>query len=193
MGMLVLGLVLFLGVHSVSIVARGWRERVRAQVGGGPWRGLYSLVALAGFVLIAWGYDAARQDAVVLYTPFPMRHVTAALMLPVFPLVLAAYFPGRIKAAVGGHPMLVGTMLWALAHLLANGTLADLLLFGGFLAWAVADRWSFTRRPPQALKTAPPSGANDWLAVGIGLAAYVVFALWLHQPLIGVPAVVPAS
>jgi uncharacterized membrane protein len=138
------------------------------------------------------GPPALAFGGLVLYTPPSwMRHATAALMLPVFPLVLAAYLPGRIKGAVGGHPMLLGTMLWALAHLFANGTLADVLLFGGFLAWALADRWSFTRRRAQALKTAPPSRANDWLAVGIGLAVYVVFALRLHRPLIGVPAVIP--
>lgn len=192
MGTLVLGLVLFLGVHSVAIVAPSWRERVRTNVGEKRWKGLYSLVSALGFVLLIYGYGAARGNPLVLYTPpLWLRHVTALLLVPVFPLVFAAYLPGRIKAALK-HPMLIGVMLWALAHLFANGTLADVLLFGGFLAWALADRVSFASRPPQALHTAPPSRANDFIAVALGIAVYVLFALWLHEPVIGVPAIVPA-
>ncbi len=193
MGLLVLGLVLFLGVHSAAIVAPALRERWRERLGPGPWRGLYALASLAGFVLLVYGYGVARQEPTVLYTPpFWMRHVTHLLMLPVFPLVFAAYLPGRIKARLQ-HPMLIGTMLWSIAHLLANGTLADVLLFGGFLVWAVADRWSFTQRPPQVIKTAPPSPGNDWIAVALGLVVYVVFGVWLHPLLIGVPAFTPAG
>jgi uncharacterized membrane protein len=193
MGMLILGLVLFLGVHSVALAAPGLRERLRERLGPGPWRGLYALVSLVGFVLLVHGYGVARQEPAVLYTPpFWMRHVTHLLMLPVFPLVFAAYLPGRIKAALE-HPMLVGTMMWAVAHLLANGTLADVLLFGGFLAWAVADRWSFTRRPPQVMKTAPPSRRNDWIAIALGLLVYVVFGAWLHPLLIGIAAFTAAG
>lgn len=186
---LVAGLVLFLGVHSVSIVAEPWRDRMAARLGEGAWKILYSLVAVAGIALIAWGYGMARQDPVVVYVPpLWLRHLAMALLIPVFPLLLAAYLPGRIQRATR-HPMLVGTKLWALAHLLANGMLADLVLFGGVLAWAVADRISLKRRTPRPVPSAPPSGLNDVIAVVAGLAIYVAFVLWLHGWLFGVPLV----
>jgi uncharacterized membrane protein len=186
MTLLLIGLVLFLGVHSMSIVAEGWRQRTMRRIGMGPWKGLYALISLLGFVLIVYGYDIARQDPIVLYTP-PVwtRHLALLLMLPVFPLIFAAYLPGRIKATMK-HPMLAATKIWALAHLVANGTLADVLLFGGFLAWAVADRISFKKRTQPDLRTAPPSKYNDVIAVALGLLAYAAFAQWLHLYLIGV-------
>ncbi len=142
MDWLVLGLALFLGIHSVSIVAPRWRHELAHRAGEGPFKGVYTLVALAGFGLIVAGYSAARQNPVLLWTPPPgMRHVAALLMLPVFVLLLSAYLPGRIQRAAR-HPMLLATQLWALAHLLANGGLADVVLFGAFLVWAVADRIS---------------------------------------------------
>ncbi|HMP12018.1 NnrU family protein, partial [Hydrogenophaga sp.] len=162
---LILGLVIFLGVHSVSIVAPAARERWLAKMGEGGWKGLYSLLAFVGLALIVWGYGQARFDPVYLYTPpTGLRHLSALLMLPVFPLLLAPYLPGRIKTLTR-HPMLVATKLWALAHLLANGTLADVLLFGGFLAWAVADRISVKRREQagqaREVPGLPASGLND--------------------------------
>jgi uncharacterized membrane protein len=183
---LVIGLILFLGIHSVSIVAPDWRDRTAVRIGGGPWRGLYSLISIAGFVLLIWGYGIARQHPVVLYPPPTWsRHAAALLMLPVFPLIFAAYLPGRIKAALK-HPMIIGVALWALAHLIANGTLADLLLFGGFLAWAVIDRASYAWRSQRAIHTAPASKFNDLIAVLVGIALYVTFAFWLHPRWIGV-------
>jgi len=184
MSLLVLGLILFLGVHSVSIVARPWRDATMARLGEGPWKGLYSLVSLVGFVLIIYGYGLARQSPVVLYTPpMALRHVAMLLMLPVFVLLLAAYLPGRIQRAAK-HPMLLATKFWALAHLLANGMLADVLLFGGFLAWAVADRIAVKRRPAKVY--AQGSTVNDVLAVLGGLVIYGVFVLWAHAWLFGV-------
>jgi uncharacterized membrane protein len=186
MEILVAGLALFLGIHSVSIVGSAWRDRMAARIGVLRWQALYSLVALAGFVLIVWGYGLARQASVVLYVPpAGLRHVALLLMLPVFPLLLAAYLPGRIQAATK-HPMLAATKLWAVAHLLANGNLADVVLFGAFLAWAVADRISVKRRTPLPVPGAPPSRWNDAVAVVAGLALYVAFLLWLHVRLIGV-------
>ncbi|MGY4830681.1 NnrU family protein [Sphaerotilaceae bacterium SBD11-9] len=185
MTLLILGLVLFLGVHSVSIVAPAWRDAMAAR-SGLAWRAGYALIAIAGFVLIVHGYGLARQAPVVLYTPpAGLRHLALLLLLPVFPLLFAAYLPGRIKAATK-HPMLAATKLWALAHLLANGTLADVLLFGGFLAWAVADRISFKRRTPRPIPGAPPSAANDAIAVVAGLAVYGLFVWRAHAWLIGV-------
>jgi uncharacterized membrane protein len=186
MSYLILGLVLFLGVHSVAIVASDWRDRTLARMGEGGWKGLYSVISIAGFVLLVWGYGLARQTPTVLYTPPAWtHHVTAALMLPVFPMLLAAYLPGRIKTALK-HPMLAAVKLWAFAHLIANGMLADVLLFGGFLVWAVADRVSMKRRPVRVIRTAPPSGFNDLIAVVAGLALYAVFVVWLHARWFGV-------
>jgi uncharacterized membrane protein len=183
---LIAGLVIFLGVHSVAIVSPDLRTRALQSLGEGPWKGLYALISLAGFVLIVYGFGLARQTPVVLYTPPSfLRHVTFLLMLPVFPLLLAAYLPGRIKTTVK-HPMLAAVKFWALAHLLINGTLADVLLFGGFLAWAVIDRISIKRRPPQALRTLPRGRFNDALAVVLGLALYVIFIGWAHVRLFGV-------
>ncbi len=187
MAWLVIGLLLFLGVHSLSIVAPGWRSAQIARRGEGAWKGLYAIVSVLGFALIVYGYGQARQAPVVVYTP-PVwgRHLAALLLLPVFPLLLSAYLPGRIQSAAQ-HPMLLATKLWALAHLLANGTLADVLLFGGFLAWAVADRIAVQRRPvARKLPGAPPSAANDVIALVGGLALYAVFVAWAHRWLIGV-------
>lgn len=186
MTFLILGLLLFLGAHSISIVNDPWRNRIQARLGEIGWKGVYSVVSIVGFVLIVLGYAAARLDPVVLYTPpTALRHVAMLLLVPVFPLLLATYLPGRIKSAVK-HPMLVATKLWAFAHLLANGNLADVLLFGGFLAWAVADRISLKRRQARALHTAPAGKVNDVIAVVGGLALYVGFVMWLHVWLIGV-------
>jgi uncharacterized membrane protein len=187
MTQLVLGLVLFLGIHSVSIVAPGWREAMFKRLGGPGWKGLYSLVSLLGFVLLVHGYGLARQQPVVLYYPPTWtRHLAMLLMLPVFPLLFSAYLPGRIKSAVK-HPMLAATKAWALAHLLANGMLADVLLFGGFLAWAVLDRISVGKRPVRQIPTAPPGRFNDLISVVGGLLVYGLFVGWAHLHLIGVP------
>lgn len=186
---LVLGLILFLGVHSISIVNEPWRDRMAARLGEFPWKGLYSVVAVIGLVLIIQGYGAARYDPVVLYTPpVWLRHLAYLLLLPVFPLLLATYLPGRIKAAVK-HPMILAVKLWAVAHLLANGMLADVLLFGGFLAWAVADRISMKRRTQRPIPAAPESGRNDIIAVVVGVVIFLVFFMWLHRVLIGVPVI----
>lgn len=182
-----LGLVLFLGIHSVAVV--GLRDRAAAAVGLLPWKGLYSLVAGAGLVLIVIGYGLARQAPSVLFVP-PIwsRHLALVLMLPVFPLLLAAYLPGRIRTATR-HPMLAATTLWAAAHLIANGMLADLLLFGSVGAWSVIDRVSLDRRPERAIPTAPATPLNDGIAVVVGLLLYGATVGGLHLWLIGVPPI----
>lgn len=186
MGVLITGLILFLGVHSVSIVGSHWRSQKIERIGEMPWRGLYSLVSIAGFVLIIWGYGLARQAPVVLYIPPTwLQHVALVLLAAVFPLLLAAYFPGRIKA-VTKHPMLAGIKIWAFAHLLVNGTLADVVLFGSFLAWAAADRISMNYRESRPIPSAPPSRANDAIVVVGGLVLYLAFVFWLHEWLFGV-------
>ena len=189
MGVLVLGLVLFFAAHSVSIVNEAWRDRMVARYGERAWQGGYALVAIVGFVLLVWGYGLARQEPVVVYTPPAwLRHVALLLLVPVFPLLLAAYLPGRIQTATK-HPMLAATKLWAFAHLLANGMLADVLLFGVFLIWAVIDRISMKRRVPRPVPGAPPAKANDLIALVAGLILYAVFVFWLHAWLIGVSPV----
>ena len=165
MTLLILGLVLFLGVHSTRIVADGWRTATIARVGEKPWKGIYSLLSIAGFVLLVIGYGAARQAPVVLFAP-PVwtRHLAALLTIPAFVLLAAAYVPGNaIKRAVG-HPMMAGVKVWALAHLLANGTLADLLLFGTFLAWAVLG-FIAARRRDRAAGTTYPAGPGSRTAI----------------------------
>jgi uncharacterized membrane protein len=186
---LLLGLVVFFGVHSVSIAAPGWRGAQIARFGDRGWKGLYSVVAGIGLALLIVGYGMARREPVVLYTPPPaLRHLALAVMLPVFPLLFAAYLPGRLSR-LAKHPMLLATKLWATAHLLANGNLGDVLLFGGFLAWAVADRISVKRRRPDeahAVPGAPPGPMNDAIAVAGGLAVYAVTVLWAHRWAFGV-------
>lgn len=188
MAVLIVGLILFLSVHSVRIVADDWRTAQIARVGPKAWKGVYALLSIAGFVLIVWGYGLARQSPVLLYsTPAWTRHSTALLTLGAFVLITAAYVPEtRIKARVG-HPMVAGVQAWAFAHLLSNGTLADVVLFGSFLVWAVFSYRAALRRDiaaNAAYVIGPMS--RDITAVAIGAIAWAAFAFWLHEWLIGV-------
>jgi uncharacterized membrane protein len=185
---LVLGLVLFLGIHAVRIFADEWRSSFIAQRGEGAWKGLYSLISLVGLVLIIWGYGLARQDPVVLWQP-PIwtQHIAITLNLIAFVLLAAYALPaGRIKARLG-HPMILGVKVWAFAHLLANGTLADVLLFGSFLVWAIADFAASRRRDRRegALRVAGPV-RNDIIAIVVGAALWAAMVWRLHLWLIGV-------
>jgi uncharacterized membrane protein len=186
MSLLIVGLLLFLGVHSVAFAAPTLRARTIERLGERAWKGLYALVSLIGFALICYGFGLARPTPTVLYSPPAWaRYAALIFMLPVFPLLLAAYLPGRIKSAAK-HPMLAAVKFWAFAHLLANGTLADVLLFGGFLVWAVMDRISLKRRPAPTVRAAPPYPWNDVVAVVAGLAIYALLIAWAHQRLFGV-------
>lgn len=188
MSQLILGLIVFLGVHSVRIVADGWRSAQIARRGLNAWKGLYSLVSLAGFALIIWGYGLARTQPQALWTPPRWApHLSSLLMLFAFILLVAAYVPSNgIKRWVR-HPMLLGVMLWAIAHLLANGTLADLLLFGSFGLWAVLD-YIAARRRDHAAGDPPLPGtlAGSLIALVVGVAAWALFAFWAHAWLFGV-------
>lgn len=182
---LTLGLLLFLGTHSVRIVAEGWRNAQRARLGEGAWKAAYSLVSIAGFALIVWGYGQARLAPVVLWaTPRGMAHLAALLTLVAFVLLAAAYVPGNAIKARLQHPMVLGVKVWAIAHLLANNTLADLLLFGCFLVWAVLDFRAARRRP--AASVASNGALGVVVTVLAGGIAWVAFAFWGHQALIGV-------
>ena len=189
MTLLIIGLIIFLGLHSVRIFAEGWRTEKRAQWGEGAWKGLYSVASIVGFALICWGYGLARQQPVVLWVPpVATRHIAATLMLIAMVLLVAAYVPGNAIKAKLHHPMILSVKTWALAHLLANGNLADVLLFGAFLAWAVAC-FIAARKRDRAAGTVYAAGKTvpTVMTVVIGLVAYGVFAMYLHKWLIGVP------
>lgn len=188
MAVLILGLIIFLGAHSVRIVAEPWRLRTIGRIGELPWKGLYSLVSLAGFVLIVIGYGEARQLGLPLYDPPTFtRHIASLLMLPAMVLLVAAYVPRNHLRARFGHPMLLAVKLWALAHLLSNGRAAEVILFGAFLAWAVAD-FIAARRRDRAAATVYPAGEGlrTVIVVVAGVLLWAVFAAVLHQSLIGV-------
>lgn len=185
---LLLGLVVFLGVHSTRIVAEGWRTRAVGVRGGKAYKGLYSLVSIVGFALVVWGYGLARQEPVQLWTPpRAMNHLAALLMLLSFILLAATYVPRNAIKAKLHHPMVLGVKAWALGHLLANGTLADVVLFGAFLAWSVfAFRAARQRDRAGHVQYAAATARGTVAALAIGAVAYLVFALWLHGALIGV-------
>jgi len=186
---LIVGLVLFLGIHSVRIVADDWRTRVVAARGPMAWKGLYSLVAIAGFVLICIGFGQARQQAVVLWSPPRWTHDIAALLtLVAFVLVTAAYIPANgIKARLK-DPMILGVKCWALGHLCANGTLADVVLFASLLAWSVLDFRAARQRRRAGTEpaVAPAKRGRSAITVVVGVLAWMLFAFHLHLPLIGV-------
>ncbi|HZP66244.1 MAG TPA: NnrU family protein [Rudaea sp.] len=188
MGLLILGLVVFLGAHSVRIFAEGWRARQIARFGANAWKGVYSLVSIAGFVMIVWGFSQARQHAVPMYVPpLWLRHANALFTLVAFVLVAAAYVPrNHVKQKIG-HPMLAGVKIWALGHLLAIGMLHDVVLFGAFLVWAIAD-FAVSRRRDRLNGTTYPAGTlvGDLATLAVGVAAWAAFAFWLHARWIGV-------
>ena len=185
---LVAGLVVFLGVHSTRMLADGWRSQTVERLGAKPWKGLYALASLVGLVLLVWGYGVARQQPVQLWSPpVGLRHAAALLTWLAFVLLAAAYVPGnQIKARLH-HPMLLGTKVWALAHLLANGTLAGAVLFGSFLLWAVTMFASARRRDRrEAVLYTPGKASRTVITLAAGTVAWAMFAFWLHGLLIGI-------
>jgi uncharacterized membrane protein len=185
---LILGLVLFLGIHSIRIVAEGQRTLLRQRLGEGGYKGVYTLLSLAGFALILWGYGQARLQPVPLWTPQVWgRHLAGLLTLASFVLIAAAYVPGNQIKAKLHHPMVLGVKVWALAHLLANHTLADLLLFGGFLVWSVLS-FRAARGRDRVIGTVYRAGSlGPTLAtVALGAVLWAGFAFWAHGAWIGV-------
>ncbi|MGU7779101.1 NnrU family protein [Burkholderia sp. PU8-34] len=185
---LILGLVIFLGVHSIRIFADDWRSAQIARLGEKGWKGGYSIASIVGFVLIVWGYGLARASATLLWvSPVGVRHLTGMLTAIAFVLIAAAYVPAnRIKTLVG-HPMLAGVMVWAVAHLLANGTLHAVVLFGAFLVWSFVD-FIVSRARDRRNGVRYPAGRTsaDVVTVAAGLVIWAGFALFLHGWLIGV-------
>lgn len=188
MSILIFGLVLFLGIHSVRIFADDARSRFIAKRGAGAWKGVYSLVSALGLAAIVWGYAAARAEPVVLWAPIPgMRHLAALLVLLAFILMAAAYVPGNGLKARLHHPMVLSVKLWALAHLLANHTLASLLMFGGFLVWSVLS-FRAARQRDRTAGTVYAQGRALPTVVTVlaGAAAWYAFAFWVHGAWLGV-------
>jgi uncharacterized membrane protein len=185
---LIIGLVLFLGAHSVRLFAEGFRDNLIARLGEGPWKGLYSLVSIVGFVLIIWGYAMARPDSTVLFEPpVWLKHIAILLNLVAFILFAAYLVPaGRMKARLG-HPMLLSVKVWAFAHLLSNGRVAELVLFGAFLAWAILD-FVANRRRDRAAGTVRVAGPvrNDVIAVVVGVLIWAAILWRVHAWVIGV-------
>jgi uncharacterized membrane protein len=188
MSILILGLVLFLGAHLLPTFAAGFRARQIARIGLGPWKGVHSAVSVIGFALIIWGFGIARDNPLTVYEPAPwLRHVTALLTLVTFLLIVATYVPRNSFRALVGHPLSLSVVSWATGHLLANGRVADILLFGGFLVWS-AISFANSRRKDRKAGTAYPPGTLRGTAIVliVGLIAWAVFALWLHVWLFGV-------
>lgn len=186
---LVLGLVVFIGAH-VFVTRRGARDRLIAQLGEGPYKGLFSLVSLVGLVLIGWGFGhyRATEWIDVWHPPTWTRHINVLFMWLAMICATAAYIPGDIKRTLK-HPMLVGVKLWAFGHLICNGDLGGMILFGAILAWAVYDRISLKRRAdPGAPPIAVGGRRNDLLAVVVGTIIYLAVGLVFHPLVIGVPA-----
>ena len=192
MGLLVMiaGLILFLGVHTLT-TQRGLRAQFIASMGEGGYKIGYAVASVVGLVLIVWGFAHYRAEGMipVWSPPTFLRHLNVALMLPAVILVVASYLRGRIYTAVK-HPMLAGVKLWAFGHLLANGDLGGIILFGSFLAWAVFDRISLKHRSDPGAPPIPVGGVtNDVIAVVVGVVAYLALAFAFHPVVIGVPVI----
>jgi uncharacterized membrane protein len=188
MNLLVLGLIVFFGVHSIGMAAPAWRERIVARIGLTPWKGGFALISLIGLGLVVYGYGQARLDPIMVWQPpFWTRHIAAPLMLVAFICIAATYVPGSWIKTKFGHPMLAGVKTWSFAHLITNGMLADIALFGAFLAWSVLE-FRIHRRRDKAAGTVYPriSKHRDLLVLFLGVAGALVFMFFLHQPLIGV-------
>ena len=188
MVLLMLGLVLFLGVHSTRVFADGWRTQFIAARGANAWKGLYAVLSIAGFALMLWGFGLARQQPVVLWNPPTWtRHLAALLTLPAFVLLAAAYIPGNSIKARLHHPMVLGVKVWAFSHLLVGRTLAAEVLFGAFLVWAVLSfRAARARDRAAGTVYAPGRAGPTVVAVAVGVVAWAGFAFWGHGALIGV-------
>jgi uncharacterized membrane protein len=187
---MILGLVLFLGVHTLT-TQRELRAGAIASMGEGGYKIGYALVSLLGLVLIVWGFAHYRAAGMweVWTPPTALKHIPVALMLPAVILVVASYIRGRIYTALK-HPMLAGVKLWAAAHLLANGDLGSIILFGSFLGWAVFDRISLKHRADTGAPPIPVGGpGNDLIAVAVGIVAYLALAFAFHPVVIGVPVI----
>lgn len=185
---LILGLILFLGMHSVRIYAEPWRNAQVRKRGLPTWQGIYSIISLVGFLLILWGYrDARLATAILWHPPVWTKYLAALLTLPAFILFISFYIPGSKIKAIIGNPMIVGVKLWATAHLISNGSVVNIILFGAFLFWAILDfRTARRRDKAEGVTYAFVGYSRDVMATIIGVIAWGVFAFYLHGLWIGV-------
>ena len=185
---LVLGLVIFIGIHSIRVIAPGWRKNTIESIGENAWKATYSVVSLASFVLLIFGYSLAKPEAGQVYPPFSeMYHVVLLLMAIALIMMMASNLgPGYIKQKIK-HPFLLATILWSISHLWMNGDSASLVLFGSFLVWAVVDLRSALLRPK--IEMPAPILRNDIIAVVVGLGLYGLLLWMLHEALFGVAPV----
>lgn len=189
MTIMIIGLLIFLGSHSVRIFAENWRQQQIAKLGQNNWKLAYSVVSIAGLAIAIYGFGQMRLDPIyVWFPPMGMRHAVALLMLPAFIMLVAAYVPGNAIKAKLGHPMMLAVKVWALAHLLANGRLGDIIFFAAFLIWAIL-AFKTAKKRDRLMPPAPVSTSKmaTMATVVIGLVAYLIFAFYLHAVLIGVP------
>lgn len=188
---MMLGLIIFLGTHSVRIVAEPWRTATLRRIGEGRWKGVYSLVSIVGFALLIWGFGMARQHPIPVWQPpFWTRHLAALMTLIAFVMITAAYVPRNFLKAAMHDPMILGVKVWALAHLLTNGNFAEIILFGSFLVWAI---FNFKAARKRRKATGVPRGndgsttaAGTIMTIVIGAVAWAAFAFFLHRWMIGV-------
>ena len=187
MTLLIIGLIIFLGSHSCRIFAEPWRNHMIDRLGEVKWKGLYTIVSLIGLVIVVIGYGQARQNPVVLWQPATyLTHIAVLLNLVAFIFLAGSASTNNAIRLKLKHPMILGVKVWALAHLLANGTLADLILFGSFLLWAVFDFRSARKRPVHMHDTAVVSTKATIIVIVSGVVLWAVFIFGLHQYLIGV-------
>lgn len=193
MALFIIGLVLFLGIHLVRVVAPGMRLRMIAALGDGPYRGVYSVAVILSLCLLIYGFGIARQETGMLYDPpIFLRHITLLLMLIAFIVFAAGFLPSGYIGTYAKHPQVLGVKIWAFAHLLANGGTAEVILFASFLAWGVIMRISYKRRARngEIAERRYQSWTYDLAAIAIGVMLYGLFFWKLHQWLIGLPIMV---
>ena len=188
---MILGLIIFLGIHSLCIFAPAWRDAQKARMGEWPWKGLYSVVAIAGLALAIWGFGEMRQNPIwIWHPPLGLQHAVSLFMLPAFVFLVAAYWPRNHIRARLGHPMLLATKLWAFSHLLVNGRLGDMIFFGAFLVWAIALFAVLRRRDRAAgVQPVPGTAVGTTASVILGVLLWYLFAMHLHVLITGVPAI----
>ena len=187
MSLLIIGLIIFLGSHSCRIFAEPWRNQMIDRLGEVKWKGLYTIVSLIGLVIVVIGYGQARQNPIVIWQPpIYLMHIAILLNLVAFIFLAASFSTNNAIRLKLKHPMILGVKVWALAHLLANGTLADMILFGSFLLWSVLDFRSARKRPIHIPEKAVVSSKATIIVIVSGIVVWAAFVFGLHQYLIGV-------
>jgi uncharacterized membrane protein len=183
----IMGFIIFFGIHSISLFSRPLRDRLLARIGESKWKGYFTLLAILGLTLLVMGYVEVRKTPTFVYhLPDWFRSLVWILMLPVFPLLILAYLPGTFREMIP-HPMVTSIILWSGSHLLVNGTLGDIILFGMFFIWSIGIYISMVKHPRDGGLKQPVSlqMKYDLIAMVTGLILYFSYFLWLHEMIIG--------